>query len=98
MNTGILAACLPTLRPLFASLLETANAFSRSGIRPEHDNTISCKKTTSSLLLYLLVQLSENIAMVCPSWLLEDELQDQKMGAQYMDEEAYHRYRSWSRA
>ena len=34
MNTGILAACLPTLRPLFASLLETANAFSRSGIRP----------------------------------------------------------------
>lgn len=26
MNTGILAACLPTLRPLFAALLETATA------------------------------------------------------------------------
>jgi len=33
MNAGILAACLPALRPLFASLLETANAIKTSGIR-----------------------------------------------------------------
>ncbi|KAH6711072.1 hypothetical protein BKA61DRAFT_695010 [Leptodontidium sp. MPI-SDFR-AT-0119] len=33
MNTGILAACLPSLRPLFASMLETANTIKVSGLR-----------------------------------------------------------------
>jgi len=33
MNTGILAACLPSLRPLFASMLETANTMKVSGLR-----------------------------------------------------------------
>jgi hypothetical protein len=33
MNTGILAACLPALRPLFAFLLETATAIKTSGLR-----------------------------------------------------------------
>jgi len=33
LNVGILAACLPTLRPLFAFLLETASAIRSSGLR-----------------------------------------------------------------
>ena len=33
MNTGILAACLPALRPLFAFLLETATNIKASGFR-----------------------------------------------------------------
>ena len=33
MNTGILAASLPALRPLFAFLLETATAIKTSGLR-----------------------------------------------------------------
>ncbi|KAH7336337.1 hypothetical protein BKA65DRAFT_552994 [Rhexocercosporidium sp. MPI-PUGE-AT-0058] len=33
MNTGILAACLPSLRPLFASMLETASTLKLSGLR-----------------------------------------------------------------
>lgn len=33
MNAGILAACLPSLRPLFASILETANTLKLSGLR-----------------------------------------------------------------
>ncbi|CZT51243.1 uncharacterized protein RSE6_12363 [Rhynchosporium secalis] len=33
INVGILAACLPSLRPLFASILETANTLKLSGLR-----------------------------------------------------------------
>jgi hypothetical protein len=33
LNTGILAACLPALRPLFTWLLETAAALKTSGLR-----------------------------------------------------------------
>ncbi|KAE8453535.1 hypothetical protein EG329_010396 [Mollisiaceae sp. DMI_Dod_QoI] len=33
LNVGILAACLPALRPLFAWLLETANAIKATGLR-----------------------------------------------------------------
>lgn len=33
MNTGILAACLPSLKPLFASILKTATTLKASGHR-----------------------------------------------------------------
>ena len=33
MNTGILAACLPALRPLFTTFLETANTIKTNGLR-----------------------------------------------------------------
>ncbi|KAL2068836.1 hypothetical protein VTL71DRAFT_15174 [Oculimacula yallundae] len=33
LNIGILAACLPSLRPLFASILETATTMKMSGLR-----------------------------------------------------------------
>lgn len=33
LNTGIMAACLPALRPLFTSFLETANNIKTNGLR-----------------------------------------------------------------
>ncbi|KAN0119617.1 hypothetical protein V8E51_001825 [Hyaloscypha variabilis] len=33
LNTGILAACLPALRPLFTTVLETANTIKTNGLR-----------------------------------------------------------------